>query len=95
MNKKLLQRIYDSLNDESLKEELKKEHPTVFQDQEYFDFGGNHVINTTSNNGVPLMIGFGLAPKDTLQYRCLVVNKDYELEIEQNNGHKILLFKKK
>lgn len=94
MNTELLQRVYDSLTDEGLKKEIEAEYPTLFQDRGYFNFGPEYYLNTARKDGGPLVIGCGFAPREGLEYRCLVVASDYELETMWHNELKVLLFKK-
>jgi len=94
MKKELLQRVYDNLTDECLKKEIKAEYPTLFQDRGYFNFGPEYLLDTTRTDGGPLVIGYGLAPRVSLEHRCLLVASDYELETMWHDGRKVLLFKK-
>lgn len=58
-------------------------------------FSTEHELTTGWNDGNPLMIGVGVAP-DGMEYKCLVVNGGYDMEITENeHGSQILSFKKK
>ena len=94
MNTELLQRVYDNLTDEGLKKKIKAEYPALFQDQGYFSFGPEYSLDAHHVDGGPLVIGNGLAPRESLQHRCLMVTSSYELETMWHDGRKFLLFKK-
>ena len=50
---------------------------------------------TTNKGDSPLMIGVGLAPEG-MEYRCLVVDERYDMEITENeHGYKVISFRKK
>lgn len=76
-------------------EVLKTLFPEVFEDG-YFKFG-KCFETTTSNNGNPLLIGWGLVDEEH-SGKILLVNRDYQLEVLNNvcvGNYVGLKFKKK
>lgn len=76
------------------KETLKTLFPEAFEDDKYFDFERKHVIDTLERVGNPFYIGEGNAP-DNYRSKCLIVNDDWDIEIQEYDGRKIIIpFKK-
>lgn len=63
------------------------------EEPEYFDFGEEFLVNDKFTLK-PIAIGFGLAPDDMYR-KCLVLSYNYDLEVSEHRGYKILAFKKK
>ena len=60
-----------------------------------FHFGVNHQITTESTpSEKPLFIGNGYAPHG-LEYKCLIVNRVYEMKVTEHYGWTVLTFTKK
>jgi hypothetical protein len=78
--------------DPDLREVMEQEFKDLFKkEQEPFNFGKECTLGPSWS--VPLMIGHGLAPKG-LEGRCLVVRSDYDLEVVEESGRKVLIFRK-
>lgn len=55
---------------------------------EAFDFGESFKMDTLSE---PLFIGRGIVPEE-LRYECLVLKKNYRMEVKEVNGNTVLQF---
>ena len=71
---------------------MEQEFKDLFKkEQEPFNFGYEYTLKLPGSG--PLMIGLGLAPKG-LEGRCLVVRSSYDLEVVEESGRKVLIFRK-
>ena len=70
-------------------EDLKEFWPSAFE-QQPFEFQREHHLSAATS-GYPLFIGKSYAPDD-LQMKCLVVHRDYRMEVREHYGRTILAF---
>lgn len=79
------------------KEVLTKLFPKVFEEEKYFDFGIECLINDTFKPTSPLVIAYGMARNKGERSKVLLVNQDYLIEVIHNyNGGCVgIRFKKK
>lgn len=80
--------------DPELRTVMEQEFEDLFkkEDESAFEFGDEYTLERPWTG--PLMIGHGLAPKG-LRGRCLVVCSSYDLEVLEQDGNKILIFREK
>lgn len=90
VSEEFLKKAYEAACD-SWKEKIRKEFPDVLLD--YFEFDETFRVGT-SGFSHPFFIGQGLAPQN-FKNKCLVLNRNFELEQEICNGETILKFKYK
>jgi hypothetical protein len=87
-----IKQVYQ-MADPDLRCVMEQEFKDLFKkEQEPFNFGYEYTLKLPGSG--PLMIGLGLAPKG-LEGRCLVVRSSYDLEVVEESGRKVLIFRKK
>ena len=75
------------------KTKLEKRFPELFDDG-IFKFEDEYVVNDRESGDSPLFIGDGLAPNG-LEKKCLMVRKGFKVEVQEQRGYQVLVFKKK
>jgi hypothetical protein len=80
--------------DPELRTVMEEEFKDLFikEDESAFEFGDEYTLERPWTG--PLMIGHGLSPKG-LRGRCLIVRSSYDLEVIEQDGNKILIFREK
>jgi hypothetical protein len=101
-SKEMILEAYDATSSYTVREMIKKEFPDAFNKYVQLVDGpaseGHSLSLSTVGpevDGVNIMIGFGIAPKE-LKLSCLAVSDhDCEVELIKENGYTFIAFKKK
>lgn len=93
----VIMQAYKETGDASTKEMIKAEFPALFADK-YVNFGKRTTLSVSGApvDGVTILIGDGLAPRQELALKCLVVNdSECEVEIIREGVRTFIALKKK
>jgi hypothetical protein len=91
----LLRKIY-STADEVTRCEMENEYPELFQS--LYEFKEPLIIDKYFGNKGdthPFVIAYGMAPRSSLQNKCLLVNSAYKAEIFEADGQQFIKLIKK